>query len=150
MRIRLSHHSFYILVSIMIEAEILNKLRYSNYNKIGGNGMFRFVRTIFTSLYPSYLIRQYVFSGIVTAFFYFLSPGTAPTFFYVFLGVNFILYPFAMFVYDSAISLLMGENVWITSGIFALIWGFIKIMLIYFFSVLIAPVGILILYFMNR
>ncbi|NSS75683.1 hypothetical protein HRG30_07575 [Enterococcus faecalis] len=117
---------------------------------MGGNGMFRFVRTVFTSLHPSYLIRQYVFSGIVTAFFYFLSPGTAPTSFYVFLGLNFILYPFAMFVYDSTVSLLMGENVWITSGIFSLIWGFIKIMLIYFFSVLIAPVGILILYFTNR
>lgn len=134
----------------MIEAEILNKLRYSNYNKIGGNGMSHFIRTVFTSLHPSYLIRQYIFSGVVTAFFYFTSPGIFPTSFYIFLGLNFILYPFGMFVYDSAVSLLMGNNVWITSGFFALIWGVIKILLIYFFSVLIAPIGILILYFMNR
>ncbi|EOZ5987592.1 hypothetical protein ACQUM9_001785 [Enterococcus faecium] len=112
--------------------------------------MLRFVRTVFTSLHPSYLIRQYVFSGIVTACFYFLSSGTAPTSFYVFLGLNFILYPFAMFVYDAAVSLLMGENIWLTSGLFALIWGLIKILLIYCFSVLIAPIGILFLYFTNR
>lgn len=112
--------------------------------------MSHFVRTVFTSLYPVYLIRQYIFSGVVNAFFYLTSPGTAPTSFYIFLGLNFILYPFAMFVYDSAASLLMGNNVWITSGFFALIWGVIKILLIYFFSVLIAPIGILILYFMNR
>lgn len=112
--------------------------------------MFYFVRTVFTSLHPSYLIRQYVFSGIITALFYFLSLGTAPTSFYIFLVLNFILYPFAMFVYDSAVSLLMGDNVWITSGVFALIWGLFKILLIYFFSVLIAPVGILMLYFTNR
>lgn len=112
--------------------------------------MSRFVRTVVTSLPPFYLIRQYIFSGVVTALFYFSSPNTAPTSFYVFLGVNFLLYPFAMFVYDSAVSLLIGNNVWITSGIFALIWGFIKTLLIYFFSILIAPIGILILYFTNR
>lgn len=112
--------------------------------------MSHFIRTVFTSLHPAYLIRQYIFSGIVTAFFYFSSPGTAPTSFYVFLGVNFLLYPFSMFVYDSVVSLLMGDNVWITSGIFVFIWGFIKILLIYFFSLLIAPIGILILYFTNR
>lgn len=112
--------------------------------------MSHFVRTVVTSLPPFYLIRQYIFSGVVTALFYFTSPNTAPTSFYVFLGVNFLLYPFAMFMYDSAVSLLMGDNVWITSGLFALIWGLIKILLIYFFSVLIAPIGILLLFFINR
>lgn len=133
-----------------IEAEIFNNLRYSKINKIGGNDMSHFVRTVVNSLPPFYLIRQYIFSGVVTALFYFSSPSTAPTSFYVFLGVNFLLYPFAMFVYDSAVSLLMGDNVWITSGLFALIWGFIKILLTYFFSVLIAPIGILLLLFINR
>ena len=112
--------------------------------------MLYFVRTVITRLHPSYLIRQYVFSGIITAFFYFSSSSTAPTSFYVFLGLNFILYPFAMFVYDSAVSLLMGDNVWITSGLFTLIWGVFKILLTYFFSVLIAPIGILLLYVTNR
>ncbi|MFR4286699.1 MAG: hypothetical protein ACLUQ0_10420 [Enterococcus italicus] len=112
--------------------------------------MSHFIRIVVTSLHPTYLIRQYIFSAVVTAFFYFSSPEVAPTSFYVFLGLNFLFYPFAMFVYDSIASLLMGDNVWITSGIFAFIWGFIKILLIYFFSVLIAPIGILILYFTNR
>lgn len=112
--------------------------------------MSHFIRIVVTSLHPTYLIRQYIFSGVVTAFFYFSNSGTSPTSFYVFLGLNFLLYPFAMFVYDSSVSLLMGNNVWITSIVVTFIWGFIKILLIYFFSVLIAPIGIFILYFTNR
>ena len=112
--------------------------------------MSHFTRTVFTSLHPAYLIRQYIFSGIVTAFFYFSSPDTAPTSFYVFLGLNFLLYPFAMFVYDSIVSLLMGNNVWITSGIFAFIWDFCIILLVYFFRVGLALIGILLLYATNR
>ncbi|MGX7198140.1 hypothetical protein [Enterococcus olivae] len=112
--------------------------------------MSHFIRIVVTSLHPTYLIRQYIFSAVVTAFFYFSNSGTSPTSFYVFLGLNFLLYPFAMFVYDSSVSLLMGNNVWITSIVVTFIWGFIKILLIYFFSVLIAPIGIFILYFTNR
>lgn len=112
--------------------------------------MLHFVRTVFTSLHPAYLIRQYIFSGVVTAVFYIASNGTAPASFYVFLGISFVLYPFAMFVYDSVVSLIMGENVWFTSGLFAILRGLFKILLIYFFSVFIAPIGILILYFTHR
>ncbi|WP_274661719.1 hypothetical protein [Enterococcus lactis] len=131
-------------------AEKENKLRYSKDNKMGGIGMLHFVRTVFTSLHPAYLIRQYIFSGVVTAVFYIASENTAPASFYVFLGISFVLYPFAMFVYDSIVSLIMGENVWFTSGLFAILWGFFKILLIYFLSVFIAPIGILILYFTHR
>lgn len=112
--------------------------------------MSHFIRIVVTSLHPTYLIRQYIFSGIVTAFFYFSSPSTASTSFYVFLVVNFLLYPFAMFVYDSAVSLLMSDSMWITSVVVVFICAFIKILLIYFFSLVIAPIGILILYFTNR
>uniref|UniRef100_UPI00403F7D11 hypothetical protein n=1 Tax=Candidatus Enterococcus willemsii TaxID=1857215 RepID=UPI00403F7D11 len=112
--------------------------------------MRQFVRIVFTSLRPAYLLRQYIFSGLFTLFFYFLSPSYAPISFYVFLGISFLLYPFAMFVYDSLIGLLMGDRIWLTSGLFAILWGSFKGLLIYFLSVLLAPIGILLLYFTNR
>lgn len=110
----------------------------------------RFIRTVFTSLYPAYLIRQYVFSGIITVVLYFMSLNSASTAFYVFLGINFFLYPFAMFVYDSLVALIMSDNVWITSSLFAILWGSLKGVFIYLLSIFIAPIGILTLYFKNR
>ncbi|XUD41821.1 hypothetical protein IGL21_002488 [Enterococcus sp. AZ037] len=112
--------------------------------------MIHFFRTVFTSLRPSYLIRQYIFSGLLSALFYISSPSNASTSFYILLILSFLLYPFAMFVYDSLVSLLLGDNVWFVNGLWAVIWAVIKMFFIYIFSIFIAPIGILILYFQNR
>lgn len=47
--------------------------------------MIHFFRTVFTSLRPSYLIRQYIFSGLLSALFYISSPSNASTSFYILL-----------------------------------------------------------------
>ena len=110
--------------------------------------MKQFVHAVFTSLQPSYFIRQYVFSGMIVALVYFGINRT--TSFDLLLILNFLLYPFAMFAYDFLIHLLLGDTVWIVSGLWSLIYSILKIGLIFFFSTLIAPIGILLLYFMNR
>ncbi|MGO2853784.1 MAG: hypothetical protein ACTIBS_07395 [Tetragenococcus koreensis] len=80
--------------------------------------MKHFFRTVLTSLQPSYLVRQYVFGGIVALVFYFISRQSVPDLSPFVLILNFLLYPYAMFVYDSLIGLLMGENIWFTSDNF--------------------------------
>lgn len=112
--------------------------------------MKQFVHAVFTSLQPSYFIRQYAFSGIMVAFIYFGSNRNVPVSLELLLILNFLLYPFATFAYDSLIHLLLGNTVWIVSGLWSLIYSILKIGLIFFFSTLIAPIGILLLYFMNR
>lgn len=112
--------------------------------------MKQFVHAVFTSLQPSYFIRQYAFSGIMVTFIYFGSNRNVPVSLELPLILNFLLYPFAMFAYDSLIHLLLGNTVWIVSGLWSLIYSILKIGLIFFFSTLIAPIGILLLYFMNR
>lgn len=110
--------------------------------------MKQFVHAVFTSLQPAYFIRQYVFSGMMVALVYF---GINRTSSFTLLSIlNFLLYPFAMFAYDSLIHLLLGNTLWIMSGLWSLIYGALKRILIFFFSTLIAPIGILLLYFMNR
>lgn len=110
--------------------------------------MKQFVHAVFTSLQLSYFIRQYVFSGMIVALVYF-GINRTPSF-DLLLILNFLLYPFAMFAYDSLIHLLLGNTVWIVSGLWSLIYSILKIGLIFFFSTLIAPISILLLYFMNR
>lgn len=110
--------------------------------------MKSFVYAVFTSLQPSYFIRQYVFSGMIVALVYY-GINRTPSF-TLLLVLNFLLYPFAIFAYDSLIHLLLGNTVWIVSGLWSLIYSILKIGLIFFFSTLIAPIGILLLYFMNR
>lgn len=110
--------------------------------------MKQFVYTVFTSLQPSYFIRQYVFSGMIVALAYYGINRTLS--FTLLLILNFLLYPFAMFAYDSLICLLLGNTIWIMSSLWSLIYGVLKRILIFFFSTLIAPIGIFLLYFMNR
>lgn len=110
--------------------------------------MKQFVHAVFTSLQPSYFIRQYVFSGMIVALVYY-GINRTPSFILL-LILNFLFYPFATFAYDSLIHLLLGNTVWIVSGLWSFIYSILKIGLIFFFSTLIAPIGILLLYFMNR
>lgn len=111
--------------------------------------MKRFFTVLFTSLNPAYLVRQYVFALFIALFFFFISPenmrSTLP-----FLLISFLLYPFAMFVYDSLVALIIGDRVWFTSWLFTFIWALIKILGIFVFSVFIAPLGILYLYFTHK
>lgn len=110
--------------------------------------MKQFIRAVFTSLHPSYFIRHYVFSGMIVALVYF-GINRTPSF-NLLLILNFLLYPFAMFAYDSLICLLLGNTVWIMSGLWSLSYDVLKTVLLFFFSTLIAPIGILLLYFTNR
>lgn len=111
--------------------------------------MKRFFTILLTSLNPSYLVRQYVFALLVALFFFFISPrditSTLP-----FLIISWILYPYAMFVYDSLVGLIMGDRIWFTSWVFTFIWSTLKILIIFTFSLFLAPLGILYLYFTHK
>ncbi|WP_311800844.1 hypothetical protein [Enterococcus dongliensis] len=114
--------------------------------------MKNFIRTLFTSLTPAYLFRQYLYAGIVFACFVFVAQGTFafPMSLTLFMGLNFILYPFAMFVYDSFIGLIIGNHVFLVNLLFSLLWSVFKIFLIYLLSLFLAPIGIAMLYFTHR
>ncbi|RHH53640.1 hypothetical protein [Enterococcus casseliflavus] len=114
--------------------------------------MKNFLRTLFTSLTPAYFVRQYLYAGIIFAGFVFVAQGESPfpISLILFMGLNFILYPFAMFVYDSFVGLIMGNHVFLVNLLFSLLWNAFKIFLIYLLSLFLAPIGIAILYFTHR
>jgi hypothetical protein len=114
--------------------------------------MRKFLTIIYGSLSLSYLIKQYVFGGIMYALMLYAN-GASPihkTGVFIFLTLSLVLYPFAMFVYDSIVDTLIGNWIVPVPAVLLLIWLPIKIVLIFMFAVLIAPIGMLYLYITGR
>jgi len=114
--------------------------------------MRKFLTTIYGTLSLSYLIKQYVFGGLMYALMLYAN-GASPlhkTGVFIFLTLSLVLYPFAMFVYDSIINTLIDNWIIPVPAVLLLIWLPIKIVLIFVFAVLIAPIGILYLYVTRR
>ena len=114
--------------------------------------MRKFPTTIYGTLSLSYLIKQYVFGGIMYALMLYAN-GASPihkTGVFIFLTLSLVLYPFAMFVYDSIVDTLIGNWIVPVPAVLLLIWLPIKIVLIFMFAVLIAPIVMLYLYITGR
>lgn len=112
--------------------------------------MFHLIRKIFYYVEPFYFIRNYLFSGLLTLVLFLISPSNPSLLFYFFLGINFLLYPFAIVIYDSLMDLILGNTIWFTEGVLTIIWVLIRTLLIYSFSLLIAPIGFILLFLIDR
>ncbi|HFF2554292.1 TPA: hypothetical protein ACGB8P_000392 [Listeria monocytogenes] len=112
--------------------------------------MFQLIRRTFRYVEPFYFMRHYLFSGLLTLALFLINPSTPSLPFYFFLGINFILYPFAMATYDSLIDLILGNTIWFTEGVLTIIWVMIRTLLIYSFSLIIAPIGFILLFLIDR
>ncbi len=58
-----------------------------------------------------------------------------------------LLYPYSRFVYESIVGYIMGENIFFLNAFIMMFFKLITMMLCWCFSVFIAPVGMLYLYF---
>ncbi|MBV6375471.1 hypothetical protein HIU97_12130 [Enterococcus casseliflavus] len=112
--------------------------------------MFQLIRRTIHYTEPFYFMRHYFFSGLVTLTLFLINPSTPSLSFYFFLGINFLLYPFAMVTYDSLIDLVFGNTLWFTEGVLTIIWVIIRTLLIYSFSLIIAPIGFILLFLIDR
>ncbi|SDJ83634.1 hypothetical protein [Streptococcus gallolyticus] len=107
------------------------------------------VRNVFRALDRSWLIRHYLFSFVFLAIFSYSSRYDDSYFssgFILFL-LSSIFYPFAMFVYESIVKLIMGDNVFILPAIPLLIWKLVRFIIIWAFSIPIGIIGFGYLYF---
>lgn len=115
--------------------------------------MYPLLQKTFGGLSTQYYIRQLIFGILIAAFVYYMStqggnqsiqPGMM-----LFIIVSTFLYPYARFVYESVIGYIMGENIFFMNAILMLIVKFITMTLCWAFSIFIAPVGLLYLYFQH-
>lgn len=99
-----------------------------------------------------YYFRNFIFGLPFGVFFVYLTlNGGADVkdyyFKLIYTILSTILYPYAKYVYDSIRDFIMGDNILFTSLFLALILKYIVIALVWVFSIFIAPVGLIYLYF---
>jgi len=90
-----------------------------------------------------------IFGAIFTALFIALmyNRGDKRIFSYLIFIANTFLYLYFRFVYESVADFIFGDNVFFVNALFLLAVKFITILLSYGFAFIIAPLGLLYLYF---
>ncbi|WP_294966089.1 hypothetical protein [uncultured Gilliamella sp.] len=113
--------------------------------------MPNFIKKTFGGLKTSYLIRQYLF-GLIFALpllSFVICNFKYPESIYaiIYIPILWILYPYSRFVYESVASYIRGDNVLITDTIKFVMVKIMTMGMCFVFSIFIAPLGLLYLYF---
>ncbi len=108
-------------------------------------------------LSKQYYIRQFLFGCIFAVLFIYLAVHTYSSninsstlqlvISILFAIVYTLLYPYSRFVYESVVGYIMGDNVFFLNIFILMIFKFITMLLCWTFSIFIAPVGMLYLYY---
>ncbi len=113
--------------------------------------MNQIIQKTLGGLSKEYYIRQFLFGLIFPAIFYFafsqsetanISIGLVAT-----CVVNTLLYPYSRFVYESIVNYILGETVLFGGILFVMLAKYITMAICWSAAVLIAPIGLVYLYF---
>lgn len=109
-----------------------------------------FLNVTFKGLKPSYYFRHLFFAAVFAIFMIVVSWEVQTTSFMIWIVINALLYPYARLVYETVMGFLMGETVYYLPIIILFMWRFFIFLVVFMFSIFIAPIGLLILYFYHR
>jgi len=104
----------------------------------------------FGGLNSRYYFRHFVFGLIFPVLMYFASTSGNHAFPLKLIPMFILcslLYPYARFVYESIVSFIMGDNVFFVNALIMLVVKLFTMMICWAMSPLIAPIGLLYLYF---
>ncbi|TES48501.1 hypothetical protein [Shouchella lehensis] len=68
---------------------------------------------------------------------------------FLFFLLNFFLFPFATVVWDDLIDLLLSGNQLLLPLLFVIPWKMFKMIILYMFAIVIAPIGLIYIYISN-
>lgn len=112
--------------------------------------MVGFFSKTFGGLDKTYYFRHLVFGVALSVLFIFLGGRTNHGLDIAFISmaiINTLLYPYSRFVYESVVGFIMGNNVFYNYAIVMLIAKLFTMIMCWGFSIFIAPVGLLYLYY---
>jgi hypothetical protein len=101
-------------------------------------------------LSPGYYFRQLFFSLMILAVCVSVaSQGAQPTSVrtWLFFAVNSLLYPYSRFVYESVVSFIVGDHIFIVDAVPMLAAKLMTMLLCWVGAVVVAPIGLVFLYF---
>ena len=116
-----------------------------------------FIKHIFSALTPSFLIRNYLFGGILMAIILFAQWNYRPEEGLVvfiwgcfLLSINLILFPFAILVYEEIRNMLLGDTVLIAHIAVMMLWKFFIKFAIFLFAIPIGIIGIIYIWYRTK
>jgi hypothetical protein len=115
--------------------------------------MLSVINRTFPGLPARVYFRHLVFSFLIVAFLWTIMSSTAaplPTFAYVLLLVNTLLYPFARFIYERAVGFVLGENMFVVPAFFLFFGKAMTMGLCWGLAMFLGPLGMLYLYAQRR
>jgi len=113
------------------------------------------IQKSFGGLSRQYYIRQFLFSLIFPAIFFFVISqaenyqGVPPSLIVMF-AINCLLYPYSRYVYESVVNYILGDNVLFGSVFIVVIAKYITMAICYMFAMFIAPIGLIYLFFYHN
>ncbi|MGB5772700.1 MAG: hypothetical protein WBM32_22955 [Crocosphaera sp.] len=108
--------------------------------------MHSIIHKTFGGLTFQYYFRQLVFS-VILAMIWAMVNEEKSIILWAYALANTFLYPYSRFIYESIIDFIIGDNIFIISGILLLTVKFFTMFLCWLLSLLIAPIGLIFLYF---
>lgn len=119
-----------------------------------------FLDVIFGSVKTSYLLKHYAFAFVlVVAILYStFSQGFNNVInnfgLLIIVIISFVLYPFAMYVYNSLVQTILGDKTYFKEGalhfLLRILWIIVRGCIIFALTIFIAPLGMLYLWIKNR
>ncbi|WP_138983494.1 hypothetical protein [Agrobacterium tumefaciens] len=113
-----------------------------------------FLRRIFGGVQPSYLIRSYLMGVVVFALMMSMLSVEAqtgsPVALVIFSLASTLLFPFAKLVWDELRNLALGNNILFMNAIVLFMLKLLVNLLLWACAIVIAPIGILYLWFRTR
>lgn len=135
---------------------MLETHRYVNIpvpNNEGRGKMNPIIRKTFGGLSKDYLFRQFFFAILMGALFMWVGWNGKDANLYqriwltAFTLVCTLLYPYSRYVYESVVGFIMGDNVFFANAFWMMAMKFFTMMVCFFFSYVIAPFGLIYLYY---
>ena len=102
----------------------------------------------FGGLTRKYYLSQFMIGGTLAAILI-IKVGThsIPAIALLLIAINTLLYPYARFVYESTIDYIMGDSIFVFNIFFLLVAKIMTIAFCFGAAILIAPIGLIYLYF---
>lgn len=110
------------------------------------------IKSVFRELEPAYVIKNYITSAIIVLITLFSIDFTdfAIMIAFLLILISALLFPFSAFVWDSITSIMMGNSIIYMPLPILVIWKGTKIIMLFYFAIFIAPLGIIYLLIKNK
>ncbi len=113
--------------------------------------MKQLVIDAFAGIDKGYYLRHFIFGLAIAAFFLLLAPQfRSDKAMIILLAINTLLYPYAHVVYDDVMGFIMGDNKFYINAIVFMVLKFWRMLILFIFSIFIAPLGLIYLAFYHH